>query len=141
MIVDVLQDSSRKWYRQPPASSKAIADLIDCSGLDLPHDYQTFLASSNGGEGDLSVEPGWFNFWPVEEALQLNRDYEVQKWLPEFFGFGSNGGGELLAFKITAPNLWVIYMIPFGSLTQEDAVLIAKNFADFMEAIGRKFDE
>jgi len=93
------------WYPQPPASPEAIAALRAQSGLDLPPAYLAFLERSNGGNGDLGIDPGWVSLWPAEEVVGLNHGYEVQQWIPGFFGFGSNGGGELFAFDTanTAP--------------------------------------
>jgi hypothetical protein len=33
-------------------------------------------------------------------VLSSNRDYGVDELLPDFFGFGSDGGGELPAFDL-----------------------------------------
>lgn len=85
---------------------------------------------SNGGEGKLSVEPGWFQIWPAQEVLELNRVYKVDVWLPGFFGFGS--GGELLAIHSDSGK---IHMIPF-IMAQEEVRLIANRFAEFVAAMG-----
>jgi len=103
--------------------------------LDFPAEYTRFLLWSNGGEGELSVEPGWFSLWPAEEVVELNEGYEVQTRLPGFFGFGSSGGGELLAFD-TRTTPWNILSIPFIPLYEEEAVLVAANLGEFMRLLG-----
>ena len=125
------------WQPEPPAEPSAIEALPSESGLDLPEDYLQFLRFSNGGEGELGVKPGWFQLWPTEEVIGLNKGYEVQKWVAGFFGFGSNGGGELLAFDTRKPQPWKVYMIPFECLREEEAVLVADSFASFVKAIGQ----
>ena len=80
------------WRGAPPASEAAIQELLVDCGLKLPRAYLDQLRLSNGGEGDLALEPGWVCFWSAEEIVECNRDYEVADNLPGFFGFGSNGG-------------------------------------------------
>ncbi|GAC1405818.1 MAG: SMI1/KNR4 family protein [Pyrinomonadaceae bacterium] len=124
------------WRSEVPASESAIQQLlIDCC-LPLPAAYLNQLRHSNGGEGDIGIEPGWVSFWKVEEMMELNRGFEVAENIPGFFGFGSNGGGEMLAFKVVDSGQFPIYMIPFTIMSEEDAVLIAEDFAAFREAIG-----
>lgn len=87
------------WHPEPPAAPDALEVLLLGSGLNLPQDYLRFLRCSNGGEGELGVHPGWFSLWPAEEVLELNQSIEVQKWLPGFFGFGSNGGRRIVGVR------------------------------------------
>ena len=128
-------------YREPPANPEAVAALSADSGIELPGEYLSLLHLSNGGEGPLGVEPGWFQFWPVEEVLASNGDYEVQKYLPGLFGFGSSGGGELLAFDTRRGPPWSVVMVPFIGMDQEDVVEIAVDFSRFMQAAGRELPD
>lgn len=125
------------WHREPPAEPDAVQTLLLQSGVDLPESYIQFLKFSNGGEGELGVSPGWFALWPAEEVLELNKGFGVQKWLPNFFGFGSNGSGELLAFDTRKTRPWSIYAVPFDVLEEEAALVVADSFAVFVEAIGQ----
>src|SRR5947209_6466533 len=96
-VEPVLRDGLRGWqHREPPASATALRELAEAAPVPLPDEYAALLRFSNGGEGQLAVEPGWFQLWSAEEVLELNRDYGVNEFLPGFFGFGSSGGGELL---------------------------------------------
>ena len=88
-----------RQHRESPADPAAIAALLTACPIDLPAEYLAPFAFSNGGGGPLAVEPGWFQLWPAEDVLALNRDYGVQQQLPSLFGFGSNGGGELLGLR------------------------------------------
>ena len=125
------------WRGESPAPESAIERLLIESDLPLPTAYLNQLRRSNGGEGDLAIEPGWVSFWKAEEVVQLNRAYEVTENVPGFFGFGSNGGGELFAFKTADIIPFPIYMIPFIVMSEEDAVLIAQDFEAFNCAVGR----
>lgn len=121
------------WERASPAPQSALSALVVGCGLTLPPDYLTLLQFSNGGEGKLGVEPGWFQIWPAQEVLGLNRAYEVDAWLPGYFGFGSSGGGELLAIHSDSGK---IYMVPFVGMAKDEARLIANSFAEFIAAMG-----
>jgi len=129
--------SDQNWRRELPAKTGTIQTLLLESRFALPEDYLRFLKLSNGGEGELGVEPGWFVLWLAETVIENNDGYEVHKWIPGFFGFGSNGGGELLAFDTRTAQPWKIYMIPFIPMEETEAILVAESFADFIKVIGQ----
>jgi hypothetical protein len=63
-ILDILIDPSAKWDSEAPASSEIIRKLVAESNIELPEEYLALLLCSNGGEGELALEPGWFQLWP-----------------------------------------------------------------------------
>jgi hypothetical protein len=140
-ISDILEDSSAIWHRQVSATPEAVRKLVVESRIELPEEYLTLMLHSNGGEGDLAIEPGWFQIWPAEQVIELNRGYEVEKNAPGFFAFGSDGGGEMLAFDIREGKPWKVVMIPFIPMTADHAVTIAEDFEAFVRAMGHKYDE
>lgn len=138
-ILDILRDQSKQWDRFPPADEDAIADLVAATGFELPEEYLACLRYSNGGEGELAIEPGWFQLWSAEEVIPLNEDYEIEQNAPGFFGFGSSGGGELLAFDTRGAKPFKVVMIPFIPMTADEAIIIARDFAAFVQAMGREY--
>jgi hypothetical protein len=98
-----------------------------------PDEYVRYCTGDGPKEGGLSVEPGWFMLWPLAEIEQLNRDYHVQELLPGFLGFGSNGGGELLAFDSRGH----VFMVPFLPMEASEAKPVADSWAEFAERIER----
>jgi hypothetical protein len=136
-IVETLRDGLPGWTIRPPgASPEAIDALAAASPIALPAEYVNLLRFSNGGEGALGVEPGWFVIWPAEEVMENNRGYNLAEWLPGFFGFGSNGGGELLAFDTRCGEPWSVVMVPFIPPDPAEAVTIATNFPMFLLVVG-----
>ena len=129
------------WRPAPPASETALARLRDQAPARLPQSYFDQLAASNGGEGDLGIEPGWIAFWPAEKVLESNTAYSLAEFLPGLFGFGSNGGGELFAFDVRAQEPYPIVMVPFIPLEAREAVQIARSFQELRDFIGRSFQE
>ena len=135
-VFDMVNDLAADWTRKPPAEEQAIQNLLAGCKQDLPTDYLSFLRLCNGGQGKLSIQPWSFRIWPADELLQANKDYNVQSSIPGFLGFGSSGGGELLAFDTRTAQPWKVYMIPFIVMQEEDAIEIADSFIAFLEAMG-----
>lgn len=140
-IADLVQDSSAKWDRESPASEAALEKLLSESGLELPEDYLEFLRQSNGGEGELGVQPGWFHIWKAEEVVQAGLEYEVPKYAPGFFAFGGNGGGELLAFDARKNRPWPVVALPCIGLAADETMLVADHFKDLVAQMGKMFQE
>ena len=136
-VSDIVNDLAGDWTRKPPAEELAIRNLLAGCKQTLPGDYLSFLRLSNGGEGELSIKPWWFQMWPAEELVQTNHDYNVQESIPGFIGFGSSGGGELFAFDTRTAQPWRVYMIPFITMQKEDAIEVADSFITFLLAMGR----
>ena len=128
----LVQDDTAEWTRRSPADPDALA-RIAAAFPQLPADYLSFLALSDGGEGVLGVEPGWFVLWSTEELSARNQGYRVAKYLPGFTAFGSSGGGEMLAF---APDRRVV-MVPFIPMQPSEAIVIAASFTALVRAFGR----
>lgn len=137
-LLDLLRDPDAAWSREPAANQQSIKQLRAAAHDRLPATYIAFLEYSNGGEGPLGVAPGWFVIWPAEEVIEGNRGYQVDKELPGFFAFGSNGGGELFAFDARGPQPWKIVMIPFIPLQTQLAVVVAESFEQFVKAMGHE---
>lgn len=125
-----------RQYRESPADPAVVSTLSADVEVDLPEAYLSILQLSNGGGGPLGVEPGWFQLWPAEEVVPSNRDYQISEYLPGLFGFGSNGGGELLAFDTRREKPWSVVMVPFIPMDEGDVVEIAKDFKEFLKATG-----
>ena len=134
-ISDII-NSDLPWDREKPAPSHSIENLVSKSGLQLPEDYLDFLRLSNGGEGELPVDPYWFQIWRAEEVLKLNERYQVNSYVPGFFAFGSNLGGEMLAFDTRKHGSWPVYMIPFITMDESDAKKVASDFLSFAQLLG-----
>ena len=60
----------------------------------------------------------------------------MHEFVPGFFGFGSNGGGELLAFDVRGSCPWPIVMIPFIPMEVDEAIKVAGSFDELIYLIG-----
>ena len=104
-------------------------------------EYLSFLAASNGAEGDIGLKPGWLIVWSADEVLRHNRGYQVPVSLPGCFAFGTNGGGELLVFDTTQVGPFPVLMVPFIPMQLDHAVTIAKSFSELQTKFGILFEE
>ena len=75
--------------------------------------------------------------WPTVEVLTNNQEYQLPEFLPGFFGFGSNGGGELLALDCRLKQPWPVVMVPFIPLDAAEAQRVAADFGGFVRLLGR----
>ena len=97
----------------------------------LPKDYLSYVEAGGGGFGFTEGDPGYFQLWALEEREALHRDYKVDEFAPGFIGFGSDGGGELLAFDGTG----AVFMIPFIGGGIDDAKKIANAWSEIVSRI------
>jgi hypothetical protein len=101
---NVIERNQFQWYREAGVSDDALAALVEHANCVLPSAYLDFLRISNGGEGELPVDPLWFIIWPAEEVIDSNHDLEVAKYAPGFFGFAGNGGNEIFHDASPSPK-------------------------------------
>ena len=101
--------------------------------MKLPAQYVSYFVGDRPREGGLAVEPGWFRLWPPDEVERWNREYHVQEFAPGFLGFGSSGGGELLAFDADGR----VVLIPMVGMSADEARPVADSWSEFVRKIER----
>lgn len=99
--------------------------------LQFPKEYLSYVEADGSDVGFTEGAPGYFQLWALEEAETLNRDYKVHEFAPGFVGFGSDGGGELLAFD----SCGAVFMIPFIGDGVADARKIANAWSEIVSRI------
>jgi SMI1-KNR4 cell-wall len=135
-VISEIQGRGGIWRSAPAASVVALSELRLAAPVVLPESYFEFLRFSNGGEGDLGVEPGWFAPWPAEDVIRNNLGYGVARSVPWLFGFGSNGGGEMFGFDCRSASEIQIVMVPFIGMDSESVATVAANFEQFLSLCG-----
>lgn len=99
--------------------------------MKLPDDFVAYLQSGLPRGGKLPSFPLWFEIWPKEEMEQRNREYQVEQYAPGFYGFASDGGGEMFAF---GPDGGV-YILPFIGMEPKLAKRLAASWTEFQSRI------
>jgi hypothetical protein len=132
---------SRGWRKHDGATDAAIEKLWSVAPSSLPQSYFTLLSSSNGGEGDLPVQPWWFALDSAEDAAEAKRSGTFKKFFPGFFVIGSNGAGEAIAFDLRLTGSRPIVAVDMTNIDLDESVLpIAPDFDAFIEMIGLSGD-
>jgi hypothetical protein len=101
--------------------------------MTLPIEYSSYFRTDAPKEGALTVQPGWFQLWRPNDIEQMNHEYKVSKFAPGFLGFGSSGGGELLAFD----SVGRVAMIPMIGMSSKEARLVAGSWSEFITRIAQ----
>jgi len=126
-ILEILKDCTLN----PPTSKTKIKSVEIELGIHLPNDYVAFLLHANGGEGPIG-EDGYIRLWGIEEIPKLNREYQFNIYAPGFWAFGSDGGGESIAFDFRNEEVKIV-LLPFIGMSPEKNIFISNNFRDFIE--------
>jgi len=125
-----------EWYSAESCGDAAIEELVR-SAPDLPAEYLAYLRESDGGGGDIPVQPWGINFWKANKVPAKNLGYEVALNVPGFYAFGTSGGGEMFAFDMRSAKPWPVVIIPFIGMEAEATIVVAPDFASFRQMFGK----
>ncbi len=124
-----------EWHPELGASESDVAKLVSSIPLALPSSYLELLRSSNGGEGDIPVNPLWFQLFDIDSVISLWRDTFYRTEYSSLFIFGSNGSGETIALDISCSQPWPVVCVDCIA-GMESAEVIADSFELFFNLIG-----
>ena len=99
--------------------------------IDLPEDYVAYLEGDGVSEAATDGDPGYLQLWHPDEIEEMNQKIGVPEIVPGFLGFGSDGGGELLAFD----EQGAVFMLPMVGMEARYARKIADSWSDIRERI------
>lgn len=111
----------------PPQENEIIVFLNNIN-FKLPQGFIDFYRGSNGAE--IYKDENYCCLWEITEMIQLNTDYNVPEFAPNFFIFGSDGGGS--AFCIEKSSGYIFEM-PFIGMSNNEAIFITNDFVDFLK--------
>lgn len=125
------------WFRQLldscgtlGARDAALSELQRCAPRPLPRDYVAFLRDSNGFSGE--VGPNYLSLWPAEDVAR----YGFYPETPRYLFFGSNGGGEGLAFDLQNDTLPIV-QVPFVGMVSTPPRLLARTIDELLDQLRR----
>lgn len=81
-----------KLKRLEPQNNE-VEEFINKITFQLPKGFLDFFSQSNGAT--ISGEEKYAILWPLTKILELNLDYNVEEYAPDFFIFGSDGHHHL----------------------------------------------
>lgn len=113
-----------------PPTNEDVAFFLRQINFVLPIGFINFFTESNGAY--ITSSENYVHLWALTDMLQLNKEYNVEEYAPEFFIFGSDGGDTAFAIeKVTG----YIYEMPFIGMSKKESVLRNKSFSGFISAI------
>jgi hypothetical protein len=91
-VTDELRSLLRAVEIREPADAAALNAVAAASGTPLPRDYLAFMATSDGGAGEVGA--GWIELWPVA------RIESVRESSPRYTGvlFAGHGANTIYGF-------------------------------------------
>ncbi len=101
----------------------------------LPRTYLRFMEACNGARGKIPYETGFLELWPLERALERNREHGLARSLPGFFAFGSDGADELFLFDLRKDDGAAVCSVSAKAPSAASVVPITKSFSEFLEGI------
>ncbi len=99
--------------------------------IELPPDYVAYLEGDGVSEAVTSGDPGYFQLWHPDEIEEMNQKIGVPTYAAGFLGFGSDGGGELLAFDQSG----AVFMLPMIGMEAKYAKKIADSWTEIQTRI------
>jgi len=126
-----LQKELLKSFNGNPPADTSVIESFERANFKLPTEYVHFLYIANGGEGWIGPN-SYVIFWRIEELVELNNAYEVQKNARGLFIFGSDGGGEAFAFDLRHSS---IVRVPFIGMALESVEDMAPDFGTFIHVL------
>jgi hypothetical protein len=124
------------WERNLEAATEmALAKVETFLRVELSADYKTLMLTFDGGEGFIGEN--YMILWPVSDLIQFNEEYEVKKYAPDVFLFGSNGGGEAFGFDLRGGAISIL-QLPFIGMDMKYAKKVGSSFSDFLFQLSQK---
>ncbi len=115
--------------RNTAPTVQEVEEFLEQIDFTLPKGFIEFFKESNGA--DISTDESYTLLWALTDMIQLNKDYSVEDYAPEFFIFGSDGGDTAYAIEKSTSD---IYEMPFIGMSKEEAVFKSKTFTEFIES-------
>ena len=130
------------WLTTNPPATIAELEAVETSvGFSLPVEIRHLLRLSNGGSTFFG-SPGtaadhYIDLWSTSELVPNNLEYQVSDYVPGFFAFGSNGGGELYVFEKRLESNGV-FQLPAIGMSNSSLVEFSSSFAGFLALFGQR---
>ncbi len=130
-IYETIAILKKNWYRNR-VSKKDIKFLTESFQKIFPQDYLLFLKELGGGS--YIFKDLLFSFWGVEEIVELNQEYQINKYLgKELIGIATDGGEIcfLLDFRVRGKVKFASCSL--GDLDIDEVKILADSFTEALQ--------
>ena len=131
---DRIQQIMSKMEFNNPTNVSELEKVEKNYNIDFPDDYKKFILASNGAEGSIGNNK-YLVLYPIDELIEINNEYEVEKNQPGLIYFGSDGGDTSYAFDTT--DKMSLVSIPFICIHTEEKEKLGNNFEEFIENLNK----
>jgi hypothetical protein len=97
----------------------------------LPPELIAYHHSGKPPSGEIAVQPWGCEFWPLDQVLKFNLEYEVPLNAPGYLGFATSGGGEMYAFSPRGS----IVCLAFIGMSPSEELAVAPSWLAFEEML------
>jgi hypothetical protein len=101
----------------------------------VPRTYLRFMQACNGARGKIPYDTGFIELWPLERVLDRNREYGIDRELPGYFAFGTDGADELFVFDLRKDDGAPVCAVPAKSASAAKVTPLTNSFSEFLEGI------
>lgn len=116
--------------KEPPASHEDLRRLQDFSNITVPKEYVEM--SKIATELEININNTMYiRIWSPTGCREMNEAHKIQKYIPNSLAIGDDEGGNVLIY-LNGKCGFGLYMVGFGNLDIEDAVLIAPSLSDLL---------
>ncbi|MFK3864965.1 SMI1/KNR4 family protein [Pseudoalteromonas rhizosphaerae] len=112
------------------ASDEEIAKLLEWAINKIPNDYLNILKETNGYESSADFKE-YYRLWSIDEIIENNEGYEVQKYLQNHIGIGDAGGLSMYLLNLSAGTVHR-YPFPLDHCYEEK---VAESFTNLLSRI------
>lgn len=97
----------------------------------LPVDYDNLLCKTNGLE--ISVEERkTLRIWGVADSIEMNKKYNISKYLPKAWAIGVDNHDFLLAYVKAEDGWYDLYAVPVDNQAGDVKVFITSSLYEFL---------
>lgn len=130
-LLDELAASVYQFIQAEPASRAGLIHALERMATSAPTELIDYYASGKSLICELDANPFSCEFWPRGELGTYNLEYQVPKCAPGYFGFATNGGGEMFAISPVGS----VVGLPFIGMEASAATTVAPSWAAFVDLL------
>ena len=116
--------------KNAPVTDYELQEFLNQVVFNLPDGFLAFFKEANGA--NVYSDEGYMLLWPLTDMVRFNKEYSVDKYAPNFFIFGSNGGDTAYAVE---KSTGYIFEMPFIGMSDEESVFKCQTFTELLSSI------
>ena len=116
--------------KKSPSKEEEIKALQDFSTIDVPTEFIEIIQLASDIEINVSDQM-YIRIWGASGCIEMNKAYEVQKYLPNSIGIADDEGGGALIY-LQDKDGFGVYYTRFADLDIEEAVKIAPSLTELL---------